>query len=158
MAPRKKTRTTGSAAGSIAALVARNAELEAENSTLKAELDEVHSALGTVPGSIGSTGGKRRGRPPGGQTVDQPVKKTRRPITDPEVLARKRAALAKARAARAAKREAGNGTSTADVPAATEQTASKPKRVRKPKIGQPVGPSVPPLAPPANTMEAPLPG
>jgi hypothetical protein len=149
MAPRKKTRITGSAAGSIAALVARNAELEAENSTLKAELDEVHSALGTVPG-------KRRGRPPGqsAQSVTAP-KKTRRPITDPAVLERKREALAKARAARAAKREAANGTSTAPVPAA----AAKPKRVRKPKVAQAVG-----AAPTgeavnqADMTEAPLPG
>jgi hypothetical protein len=123
MAPRKRKTTSTGVAGSVAALIADNRSLTARNAELEAEIASINAALG---GSTRQTG--RRGR----QALAEPVKKTRRPITDPAVLERKREALSKARAARAAKREAANpsnGSSTAPVP----EAASKPKRSRKPK-------------------------
>jgi len=91
----------------ITQLVAANERLKLENATLQAlneqlrgELTQIGSALGTL------TGGRRgRGRR-GGAGLALPEAKprrTRKPITDPEVLARRSAALAKARAARAEK-------------------------------------------------------
>jgi hypothetical protein len=91
----------------ITQLVAANERLKLENATLQAlneqlrgELTQIGSALGTL------TGGRRgRGRR-GGAGLALPEAKprrTRKPITDPEVLSRRSAALAKARAARAEK-------------------------------------------------------
>ena len=67
----------------------------------------------------GLTNGSRRGRR-GGRGVVQPFtladakpKRTRRPITDPEQIERRRQALAKARAARAEKLAAARGEATA---------------------------------------------
>jgi hypothetical protein len=77
-----------------------NRELTEENQRLRSELTEIGSALGSL------TGGRRgRGRR-GAAALLLPEAKPRRqrkPITDPEVLARRNAALAKARAARAEK-------------------------------------------------------
>jgi hypothetical protein len=77
-----------------------NRELTDENQRLRAELTEIGSALGSL------TGG-RRGRGRGGAVAlalpEAKTRRKRRPITDPEVLARRNAALAKARAARAEK-------------------------------------------------------
>jgi hypothetical protein len=77
-----------------------NRELTEENERLRSELTQIGSALGSL------TGGRRgRGRR-GTATIALPEAKPRRqrrPITDPEVLARRNAALAKARAARAEK-------------------------------------------------------
>jgi hypothetical protein len=82
------------------ALQRGNRELTEENQQLRGELTAIGSALGSL------TGGRRgRGRR-GGATFALPEAKPRRqrkPITDPEVLARRNAALAKARAARAEK-------------------------------------------------------
>lgn len=77
-----------------------NARLQALNEQLRGELSAIGSALGSL------TGG-RRGRGGGGATAlalpeAKPLRR-RKPITDPEVLARRNAALAKARAARAEK-------------------------------------------------------
>ncbi len=87
-----------------------NRDLTAENERLRAQLQEIGSALGRL------TGGPRRGR--GGRIADvqAPTERRRRkPITDPEMLERRRQALAKARAARAerlaAAKAAGNGSS-----------------------------------------------
>ena len=77
-----------------------NRELTDENARLRSELTAIGSALGSL------TGG-RRGR--GGAAAaalalpEAKPRRQRKPITDPEVLARRSAALAKARAARAEK-------------------------------------------------------
>jgi hypothetical protein len=72
-----------------------NAELLAANERLRRELAEIGSALGRLTG-----GPRRRGR--GGAQpfllADVKPKRPRRPITDPEQLERRKAALAKARA------------------------------------------------------------
>ena len=77
-----------------------NRELSDENQRLRGELTAIGSALD------GLTGG-RRGRGRGGAATlavpEAKPRRQRRPITDPEVLARRNAALAKARAARAEK-------------------------------------------------------
>jgi hypothetical protein len=77
-----------------------NRELAEENQRLLGGLTQIGSALGNL------TGGRRgRGRR-GAATFALPEAKPRRqrkPITDPEVLARRGAALVKARTARAEK-------------------------------------------------------
>jgi len=80
-----------------------NHELTEENQRLRAELTQIGSALGSL--TAGRRGRGRRGAA-GAVTLALPEAKprrTRKPITDPEVLARRNAALAKARAARAEK-------------------------------------------------------
>ncbi len=77
-----------------------NAKLQAVNEQLRAQLQEIGSALGNL------AGGRRGRRRRGAATFALPEAKPRRqrkPITDPDVLARRNAALAKARAARAEK-------------------------------------------------------
>ena len=96
-------------------------KLIAENRELKRQIARVERSAGGGDGlgqtaralsglqrrvswALGSDGGRGRRR-----GAAEPVAvRTRRKITDPEVLERRRAALAKARAARAAKR-AGSG-------------------------------------------------
>ncbi len=124
---RRRRRTTASTStrpivGQISQLVSSNEELQwqnrelrDDNERLKSELMEIGSALGRL------SGGSRRGR---GRRSAEPLapaeaktRRQRRPITDPEVLARRNAALAKARAARAEKlaaaRAEGGGSSGA---------------------------------------------
>jgi hypothetical protein len=75
-----------------------NRELTEENQRLRSELTEIGSALGRLTGAPGG----RRGR--GSDALLLPEvkpRRQRRPITDPEVLAKRNAALTKARAARA---------------------------------------------------------
>jgi hypothetical protein len=75
-----------------------NRELTEENQRLRNELTEIGSALGRITGAPPG----RRGR--GAEALALPEAKPRRqrrPITDPDVLAKRNAALAKARAARA---------------------------------------------------------
>jgi hypothetical protein len=77
-----------------------NRELTEENQRLRGELTDIGSALGSL------TGGRRgRGRRGASALVlpEAKPRRQRRPITDPELLARRNAALAKARAARAEK-------------------------------------------------------
>jgi hypothetical protein len=78
-----------------------NRELTEENQRLRSELTEIGSALS------GLTGGGRRGQGRRGAVTlalpEAKPRRQRRPITDPEVLARRNVALAKARAARAEK-------------------------------------------------------
>ena len=79
-----------------------NRELTEENQRLRSQLTEIGSALGRIAGP--TTG--RRGRAAAAESLGLPEvkpKRQRRPITDPEVLAKRNAALAKARAARAEK-------------------------------------------------------
>jgi hypothetical protein len=91
-----------------------------ENRDLKREVDRVsRQAVGTSSGTAdrllrsiqrrisragdsGRTAGRQR------SATAAPASRTRRKITDPEVLERRRQALAKARAARAAKRASGS--------------------------------------------------
>jgi cell division septum initiation protein DivIVA len=77
-----------------------NRELTEENERLRSELTQIGSALGSLTG--GRRGRGRRGAAALALPEAKP-RRQRRPITDPEVLARRNAALAKARAARAEK-------------------------------------------------------
>jgi hypothetical protein len=92
----------GSVVGRITQLVVvnetlklANAELTAENQRLGVELAAIGSALGRLNGSP-----RRRGRR-GAElvtTAEAKPRRQRKPITDPVILERRRAALAKARA------------------------------------------------------------
>jgi hypothetical protein len=87
-----------------------NRELGEENLRLRSELTEIGSALGSLTG----TGRRGRGRR-GAATIalaEAKPRRTRKPITDPDVLARRSAALAKARAARADKLAAARASTT----------------------------------------------
>ena len=99
---------TGAVVGQITQLVSanetlrhKNAELTAENQRLRAELLEIGSALGRLTGP--SRGRGRRGAVAPLLVPEVKPRRQRRPITDPEVLERRRQALAKARAARSEK-------------------------------------------------------
>lgn len=92
--------------GQISQLIAANEELQRENQELaatkvrlEAELREIGDALGRPSGGPGPRRGRTR---PGTDGAPAPVRQ-RRPITDPELLEKKKVALAKARAARAEK-------------------------------------------------------
>jgi hypothetical protein len=107
---------TAAVVGQITQLVAanetlkrENAELLAFNEQLRAQLQEIGSALGRLTG-----GPRRRGRGDAQPLMLAEAKPRRqqKPITDPEQLERRRQALAKARAARAEKREAERQTAT----------------------------------------------
>jgi hypothetical protein len=92
-------------------LIAENRELKRaiariEKSPVGGGLGEATRALSglqrRVSRALGGDGGRgRRG------AAEAPAPRPRRKVTDPEILERRRAALAKARAARAAKRAAG---------------------------------------------------
>jgi len=88
----------------VRGLVERNALLEAENRRLRSLLDEISKSLRISPAAAGTAATvvgeapRRRGRPR--KNPDAPVR-VRRKITDPEVLEKRRSALAKARAVRA---------------------------------------------------------
>jgi hypothetical protein len=133
---RRRTRRSASTAGAartrrqrasgdelLAQLTAQVDRLIAENRDLKralARAEKAHGASG-VQGQASRTlaglqrrvsqalasDGRGRGRGRGAEPAAAP--RPRRKVTDPEVLERRRAALAKARAARAAKRAAGAG-------------------------------------------------
>jgi|SRR5437879_3570555 hypothetical protein len=98
----------GSVVGQITQLVAanetlkrENAELLAVNQQLRAQLAEIDTALGSLANGTRRRG--RRGAPQPFLLADVKPKRQRKPITDPEQIERRRAALAKARAARAEK-------------------------------------------------------
>jgi hypothetical protein len=82
----------------VRGLVERNAELESENRRLRQLLDEISRSLKS-PATAASSGEapRRRGRPPKSDATPR----IRRKITDPILLEKRRAALAKARAVRA---------------------------------------------------------
>jgi hypothetical protein len=99
--------TTGAVVTQITQLVGANEalqrrvrELIEENQRLRAELTEIGSALGRLTGP--SRGRGRRGAIALAVPELKP-RRQRKPITDPELLERRRQALAKARAARAEK-------------------------------------------------------
>jgi hypothetical protein len=77
-----------------------NRELTEENQRLRTELTQIGSALGSL---TGPRRGRARGAAAGFALPEAKPRRKRKPITDPEVLARRNAALAKARAARAEK-------------------------------------------------------
>ena len=91
----------------ITQLVAANESLKLENARLQALNEQLRSELTEIGSALGSLTGGRRGRGRRGAAAlalpEAKPRRTRRPITDPEVLARRNAALAKARAARAEK-------------------------------------------------------
>jgi hypothetical protein len=91
----------------ITQLVAADERLKLENATLQALNEQLRGELTQIGSALGSLTGGRRGRGRrGAAALALPVAKprrTRKPITDPEVLARRAAALVKARAARAEK-------------------------------------------------------
>ena len=93
----------------ITQLVAANETLQRENRELTEQNERLRSELLQIGSALGSLAGPRRGRGRRGAAVAalalpgvKPRQK-RKPITDPEILARRNAALAKARAARAEK-------------------------------------------------------
>ena len=91
----------------ITQLVAANESLKLENARLQALNEQLRGELTDIGSALGSLTGARRGRGRSGTAAlalpEAKPRRTRRPITDPEVLARRNAALAKARAARAEK-------------------------------------------------------
>jgi hypothetical protein len=106
----------------VRGLVERNAELEAENRRLRQLLDEISRSLKVQPAAPAATATRRgrraqvasvtegetprrRGRP---RKSAAPAR-VRRKITDPEVLEKRRSALAKARAVRAERLAAARG-------------------------------------------------
>src|SRR5215472_4759107 len=78
-----------------------NRELSETNARLCAELMEIGSALGRITGP--SRGRGRRGAAAPTPVTEVQPRRQRKPITDPDQLERRRAALAKARAARSEK-------------------------------------------------------
>ena len=92
----------------VRGLVGRVAELEAENARLRQLLDEISRSLRAPAATAPAAGAteRRRGRPR--KNPEAPVRR-RRKITDPEVLEKRRNALAKARAVRAERLAAARG-------------------------------------------------
>ena len=91
----------------ITQLVAANEQLQRANRDLTEQNQRLRDELTAIGSALGSLTGGRRGRGRGGSAAlalpEARPRRQRRPITDPEVLARRNAALAKARAARAEK-------------------------------------------------------
>jgi hypothetical protein len=108
---RRRRRTTrassdaGSVVTQITQLVAANERLKLENAALHALNEQLRSELTQIGSALGNLTGGRRGRGRRGAAAlalpEAKPRRTRKPITDPEVLARRNAALVKARAARA---------------------------------------------------------
>lgn len=87
---------------SIETLVARNRELADENARLRALVDAIaKSVKSETPGAGASRTVAHRRRPGRPRKVAAVPKRTRKKITDPVVLEKRREALAKARAVRA---------------------------------------------------------
>jgi hypothetical protein len=109
---RKRGRPTQSVNGSAAGLLSQVSALVTENLKLARENKELHSVLDTITQSVQRVG-SAIGRSSRGIRIQSPItrrtsgrKRTRRRITDPLALERRRAALAKARQVLAAKRAA----------------------------------------------------
>ena len=106
----------GQLSATVEQLIAENRELKrtlarVEKASAGAGLGDATRALSGLQRRVSralSGDGAGRGRRRGADGTAAPVR-ARRKITDPEVLERRRAALAKARAARAAQRQAAAG-------------------------------------------------
>jgi hypothetical protein len=102
----------------ITQLVAANESLKLENAKLQALNEQLRNELTQIGSALGSLTGGRRGRGRRGAAAlalpEAKPRRQRKPITDPEVLARRNAALAKARAARAEKLAATRPASSAE--------------------------------------------
>jgi hypothetical protein len=89
----------------ITQLVAANESLKLENAKLQALNEQLRGELTQIGSALGSLTGGRRGRGRRGAAAlalpEVKPRRKRKPITDPEVLAKRGAALVKARAARA---------------------------------------------------------
>ena len=121
-APTSTTRRRRAASGidtrlvvtQITQLVAANEQLQRANRELTEENERLRGELTTIGSALGSPTGGRRGRGRGGAAAlalpEARPRRQRKPITDPVVLARRNAALAKARAARAEKLAAARAT------------------------------------------------
>ena len=100
----------------ITQLVVANETLQRANKELTEENQRLRSDLTKIGSALGSLSGARRGRSRrGAAALALPEVKPRRqwkPITDPEVLAKRAQALAKARAARAEKLAAAKAPAT----------------------------------------------
>jgi hypothetical protein len=98
-------RRTGSIVGQVTQLVAANENLKLENAKLQALNEQLRGELTQIGSALGSLTGGRRGRGRRGAAAlalpEVKPRRKRKPITDPEVLAKRGAALVKARAARA---------------------------------------------------------
>jgi len=113
---------TRSVVDQIGQLVSANEILQRENGELRSEVERLTTELMEIGATLSRlSGGPRGGRGRRGTALstltvaEAKPKRQRKPITDPEQLERRRAALAKARAARAEKlaaaRVAGGGSS-----------------------------------------------
>jgi hypothetical protein len=102
----------------ITQLVASNEQLQRANRELTEENERLRGELTAIGSALGSLTGGRRGRGRGASAAlvlpEATPRRKRRPITDPEVLARRNAALAKARAARAEKLAAARAGSSGE--------------------------------------------
>ena len=105
---------TGLVVSQITQLVAANVTLQRANKELTVENQRLRSELTEIGSALGSLSGARRGRGRRGAAAlalpEVKPRRRRKPITDPEVLERRNAALAKARAARAEKLAAARAT------------------------------------------------
>ncbi len=103
----------------ITQLVAANEQLQRANRELTEENQRLRSELTQIGSALGNPTGGRRGRGRRGAAAlalpEATPRRKRKPITDPEVLARRNAALAKARAARAEKLAAARAKDTGTV-------------------------------------------
>ncbi len=112
--------STGRIVGQISQIVSANEQLQRQNQELRAENERLRSELLEIGSALGRlSGGPRRGRGRRGAEIagliEAKPRRLRKPITDPEVLAKRAQALVKARAARAerlaAAKAEGNGSS-----------------------------------------------
>ena len=106
--PARARSDAGNVVGQITQLVAANETLKLENAQLLAVNEQLRAQLAEIGTTLGRlTGGPRRGRGRRGAEMavlaEAKPKRTRKPITDPEQLERRKQALAKARAVRAEK-------------------------------------------------------
>src|SRR5215467_7968809 len=98
----------------ITQLIAANEQLQRANRELTEENERLRGELTTIGSALGSPTGGRRGRGRGRAAAalalpEARPRRQRKPITDPVVLARRNAVLAKARAVRAEKLAAARG-------------------------------------------------
>jgi hypothetical protein len=87
----------------ITNLVAAVETLRRENQRLTEDNERLRAQLAEIGSALGRSAGGRRGRGAAAAVAPDGAPRQRRPITDPDALERRRAALVKARAARAEK-------------------------------------------------------